>query len=289
MPRWSVVSLSVSDWFAMSLLNVFRVSRSAVFVLVYLIYLVLFQGFVQRFILVPLAWAFPVLTDRILSPWSRMQARVPLALLRGIAGVRLSIDGAIGPENRVVIMNHQSLLDIILGVRLIPRFLVLIPTRRRYEFGIPGISVYLRLARFPLVSQTRKSVRADLEMLAAAAERARLGQTSILIFPEGHRTKDGSILPFMTRGLRVVLARAPLPVYCIVADGMWHIRTLADTLIRVAGSRIQIRIIGPFHPPAAEADIPAFLDFVRDRMIATLEDIRSASHPQSAPLLRDAV
>ena len=255
----------------------FRVSRSALFVLVYLIYLVLFMGFVQRFILVPLAWVFPVLTARLLVPWSLLQARVPLALLRGIAGVRLTIEGAIGPENRLVIMNHQSLLDIIIGVRLVPGYLTLIPTRRRYEWGIPGISVYLRLARFPLISQTRKDIRSDLEMLAGAADRSRRGEASILIFPEGHRTNDGSILPFMTRGLKVVLTRAPLPVYCIVGDGMWHLRTLADTMVRASGANIQVRVIGPFQPPSAESDLPAFLDFVRERMIATLEDIRAAA------------
>jgi len=247
------------------------------------------MGFVQRFILVPLAWIFPVLTDRLLIPWSHMQAWVPLALLRGIAGVRLSIDGAIGPENRLVIMNHQSLLDICIGVLLMPVYLTLIPTRRRYAWGIPGISVYVRLARYPLISQTRKGVRADLEMLADAADRSRRAEASILIFPEGHRTHDGSILPFMNRGLRVVLARAPLPVYCIVCDGMWHLRTLADTMVRAAGSQIHVRIIGPFQPPAQESEVPAFLDSVRERMIATLEEMRAGSRQQTSPLLRDAV
>ena len=267
----------------------FRVSRSAAFVLVYLIYLVLFMGFVQRFILVPLAWGFPVLTDRLLAPWSRLQAHVPLALLRGIAGVRMTFEGAIGPENRLVIMNHQSLIDIVLGVKLVPGYLTLIPARRRYQWGIPGVSVYLRLARFPLISQKRKDIRTDLEMMADAADRSRRGEASMLIFPEGHRTKDGSILPFMTRGLRLVLSRAPLPVYCIVGDGMWHIRTLADTMVRVAGTHIHVRIIGPFQPPAADADVPAFLDHVREQMIATLEDIRRGTRARTSQLLRDAV
>ena len=266
----------------------FRVARSAAFFLVYLIYLVLFQGFVQRFILVPLAWVFPVLTRRLLIPWGHFQSRVPLALLRVIAGVRLSVEGRIGPENRLVIMNHQSVLDILLGVRLIPG-LVIIPARRRYQYGIPGISVYLRLCRFPVISQTRKDLRADMEMMEETAERARRAEATVLIFPEGHRTKDGSILPFMTRGLRMVLARAPLPVYCIVGDGMWHIRTLADSFLRVADTHIRVRIIGPFHPPAADADMPAFLEFVRERMIATLEDIRAVARHQPSTLLRDAV
>lgn len=266
--------------------RVTRVARSAAFVLAYLTYLVFFMGFIQRFILVPLAFGFPALTTRLLGPWSRLQSRSPLQLLRIIGGVQVLVDGAIGPENRLVIMNHQSLIDIVIGLRASPGNLTLIPTRKRYARGIPGVSMFLRLARYPLISQTRKSIRADLAVLEEAAERCRREKLSLLIFPEGHRTKDGSILPFMTRGLRVVLSRAPLPVYCIVADGMWQVRTLADTAFRVAGSKIQVRIIGPFQPPAEESQIPEFLTLLRNRMIETLDDIRAGVAPRPArPLL----
>lgn len=247
------------------------------------------MGFAQRFILVPLAWAFPVLTDRLLFPWSHWNALVPLTLLRVIAGVRVSVQGAIGPENRIVVMNHQSMVDILLAVKLVPRPLAIIPARRRYEFGIPGVSVYLRLARFPLISQKRKTLREDMEELSAGAERCRRGEATMVIFPEGHRTRDGNIMPFMTRGLTLMLSKAPLPVYCIVGDGMWHMRTLAESLVRTAGSQIQVRIIGPFEPPRAMDEIPAFIESVRERMIATLNDMRSSSAKAASPLLRDAV
>lgn len=247
------------------------------------------MGFVQRFILVPLAWGFPVLTDRILLPWSRMQARVPMVLLQAMAGVKVSVEGAIGPENRLVIMNHQALIDIVLAVWLVPGNLTLIPARKRYQWGIPGISVYLRLARYPVISQTRQSLKSDLASLAEAADRTRRGEATLVIFPEGHRTKDGNILPFMTRGLRLVMSRAPLPVYCIVADGMWHARTLVDSMAHLADTHVRIRIIGPFQPPAAESDMQGFLEFVRGRMIAALEDMRSANSSASPSLVRNAV
>lgn len=252
---------------------------------VYVVYLILFMGFVQRIILVPLAWAFPVLTLRLLGPWSRMQARVPLVLMRVIAGVRVTVDGRIGPENRVVIMNHQSLFDVCIGITENPGKLLLIPTRKRYARGIPGISVFIRLCGFPLITQTRKSIRADLAAIADAAERCRRGEASFFVFAEGHRSKDGSILPFMTRGLRIVLSRAPLPVYCMVGDGLWHIRTLADTLSRAAGSTVRVRIIGPFQPPATEAELPDFLEFLREQMIATLNDIRHGAGPAGSSTL----
>jgi 1-acyl-sn-glycerol-3-phosphate acyltransferase len=252
-----------------------RATRSAVFVLVYLAYLVLFMGFVQRFILIPLAWVFPVQSARFLVPWSRFQAAAPLVLLRIIAGVRISIEGTIGPENRVVIMNHQSVLDALIAYRVNKGYLMLIPTRSRYAYGLPGVSPFIRMAGFPLISQTRQSLKADLQAIADAADRCRRGEASFFIFPEGHRSKDGSILPFMIRGLRIVLTHAPLPVYCIVGDGMWHIRTIADTFTKVAGTRIRVRIIGPFQPPAEESEIPDFVASLRDRMIETLDDMRA--------------
>ena len=233
------------------------------------------MGFVQRFILIPLAWVFPVQSARFLVPWSRFQAAAPLVLLRIIAGVRISIDGAIGPENRVVIMNHQSELDALIAYKVNTGYLMLIPTRSRYAWGLPGVSPFIRVAPFPLVAQTRQSLRADLDAFAEAADRCKRGEASFFIFPEGHRSKDGSILPFMIRGLRLVLTHAPLPVYCIVGDGMWHIRTVADTFTKAAGTRIRVRIIGPFQPPAEESEIPDFVASLRNRMIETLDDMRA--------------
>lgn len=266
--------------------NLLRILRSAVFVVVYLTYLVLFMGFVQRFILIPLALLFPVQTTRFLGTWSRLQAKVSLFFLRSLAGVKVTYQGEIPLQNRVVIMNHQSVLDVLIGVRVNPGDLMLIPTRRRYAWGVPGFSPFVRLAGYPLISQNRKRIREDLAELEVAAERCRRGEASFLVYPEGHRTKDGSIQPFMTRGLRVVLSRAPLPVYCVVADGMWHVRTLKDLFTKVGGSHIRARVIGPYAPPSDEAEIPAFLENVRQQMILTLEAIRSGSDRSMSPAVR---
>lgn len=263
-----------------------RMLRSAVFVVVYLLYLFLFMGFVQRFILIPLALLFPVRTTRFLGSWSRLQAKVSLLLLRSLAGVKVTYQGVIPPQNRVVIMNHQSVLDVLVGVRVNPGDLMLIPTRRRYAWGVPGFSPFVRLAGYPLISQDRKRIREDLAELDVAAERCRRREASFLVYPEGHRTRDGSIQPFMTRGLRVVLSRAPLPVYCVVADGMWHVRTLKDLFTKVGGSHIRARVIGPYQPPPDEADIPPFLEHVRQQMILTLEAIRSGSDGLTSPAVR---
>jgi 1-acyl-sn-glycerol-3-phosphate acyltransferase len=251
-----------------------RAFRSAIFVLVYLAYVTLVMGLGQRLIVIPLTWLLPASRARILAPWFRFNARNTLWILKILAGVTVSVEGAIAPGSCTVVMNHQSLIDIPIGFSIVPGPLPLIPTRRRYARGIPGVSPLVRVARLPLVGQTKKDIRADLAMITEAAERTRASETSFFIFPEGHRTTDGSIMPFMTRGLTIALSRIPHPVYCVVADGMWQSRTLADTMVRVAGSQIHVRIIGPFAPPAHEADIPAYITTLRDRMIATMDEMR---------------
>lgn len=256
------------------MLRLARAARSVVFVAVYLAYLILVMGLGQRLIVIPLTWLLPASAAKILAPWFRFNARNTLRILGVLAGVRVSVEGTIGPGSCIVVMNHQSLIDIPIGFSIVPGPLPLIPTRRRYAWGIPGVSPLIRVGRLPLIGQTKKDLKADLAMVTEAAERTRAGETSFFIFPEGHRTKDGSILPFMTRGLTIALTRIPHPVYCVVTDGMWRARTLADTMVRVAGSRVRVRIIGPFQPPQEEAGIPAFITFLRERMVATLDEMR---------------
>lgn len=237
-------------------------------------YVSLFMGLGQRLIVIPVTWLMPTRVAEILAPWFRLNARNTLRLLRVVAGVKVIIEGAVGPGSCIVVMNHQSLLDVPIGFHVVPGPLPLVPTRRRYAWGIPGISPLIRVARLPLIGQTRKDAKADLEMVAEAVERTRRGETSFFVFPEGHRTRDGSILAFMPRGLTMAITGSRRPVYAVVSDGMWQARTLAETMTRVAGSQVRVRILGPFDPPAEDADVPAFVISLRNRMIDTLADMR---------------
>lgn len=242
--------------------------------LVYAVFITLVMGGGQRLLIIPLCRLRPSASTRIFAAWIRFMGRSTLALLQRLAGVRLTVDGQTGAHSCIVLMNHQSLLDIPIGAVTVRGPLPLIPTRRRYARGIPGVSVYVRNAGFPLISQSREDRKADLAGMLEAARRTAAGETSLLIFPEGHRSKDGSILPFMPGGLQIALSRASRPVYCIVGDGMWRIRTFADMFTRIADTRVQVRVLGPFDPPATAEDIPAFIEDLRARMIQTLEELR---------------
>jgi 1-acyl-sn-glycerol-3-phosphate acyltransferase len=253
-----------------------RAVRSLTFILLYCLYVLLVIGGGQRLVIWPLITIFPKRRRAIVRWWLRFNARATFALARGIGGLRLTIEGRIPPEPVVVIMNHQSVLDIPLGVLLTPGPYPIIPTRDRYGKRIPGIAPLTRIAEYPLVSQGRTAKREELLALKAAADKVHAGDNSLVIFPEGHRTRYGEIAPFMKSGLSLILPRARRPVYCIVADGMWHARTIWDAMLRFAGLRVHARVIGPFDPPTRE-EADGFLDGLRERMIAEIEDMRRAS------------
>ena len=241
-------------------------------------------GLGQRLLLWPMIALFPARRQSLVRAWLRAHARGTLALARVLAGVRVRVAGAVAAESCVVVMNHQSVLDIPIGLALVPGPYPLIPTRDRYRRGIPGISPLTRLARFPFVAQGRTLTREELRALLAAADLVAEGEQSLLIFPEGHRTRDGNIGPFMRSGLRLVLKRARRPVYCVVTDGVaesgaTQARTFADALTRFAGTRVRVTVLGPFPPPErTDAAVDAFIDQLHARMTAALAELRASPH-----------
>lgn len=252
-----------------------RIARSFTYFAVAMLWLVLPLGLGQRLTLWPLTALFPRRRDTMLQRWIQFHARVVMRLARIIAGIRVRRHGALAPGASVVLMNHQSVLDVPALYAMVPRPLLLVPTRDRYAHTVPGVSFLLRLARMPLVTQKRERAAADLEQIARAADRVAAGKASIGIYPEGHRTRDGEIGPFMQRGLLAILRRAPgVPVYCVVGDGMWGARTMAEAAYRMAGARIDLVVLGPFAAPADAAAIPAFIDSLRDRMVDALARLR---------------
>jgi 1-acyl-sn-glycerol-3-phosphate acyltransferase len=253
-----------------------RAVRSLTFILLYSLYVLLVIGAGQRLVIWPLITILPKRRRAIVRAWLQFNARSTFALARGVGGLRLTILGEIPKDPVVVVMNHQSILDIPLGVLMTPGPYPIIPTRDRYAKGVPGISPLARLARFPFLSQGRTATREELLALKGAADSVAAGTNSLLIYPEGHRTRLGQVAPFMKSGLSLILPRANRPVYCIVADGMWHARTFGDAALRFAGLRVTARVLGPFAPPG-RGDVDEFLDELRARMIEAIEELRRQS------------
>jgi len=259
-----------------------RELRSGAFFASFACYAIIVIGLGQRLLLWPAIVLLPRYRTAMVGAWLRFHAQATLWMARVVAGVRFSIHGAIPPESCIVVMNHQSVLDIPIGLSLIQGPQAIIPTRDRYRRGIPAVSPLARLAKFPFVSQGASLSRAELRALVQAVDRVDRGEVCLLIFPEGHRTRDGGIGRFMRGGLRIALRRARRPVYCVVVDGMTSARTTREALAQVAGNSVTVAIVGPFPPPAdrSPASTDRFIDMLHDTMTNALARMRGRPTPE---------
>ena len=134
-----------------------RATQSLLFAVIYSIYLLAVMLPAQWLVLRPLCALNPLRRPAILRGWFRLQADWVLGMARRLGGVRFDVQGALPPVPLIVVMNHQSLLDIPVAVSLLRGPYPIIPTRDRYTRWIPGISGLARLAGFP--SLNRNSTR----------------------------------------------------------------------------------------------------------------------------------
>lgn len=243
------------------------------FFFVYAIFTLTIFELGQRIVIWPAVLLRPAKRRAIVRAWLRFLARASLGISRVAGGVRVTVHGTPPTESCLLVMNHQSLLDIPIAVYLANGPQSVIPTRERYGRGIPGISFLTKLGGFPLVTQQPRPSKAEVAGLFRAANELANGETTLIIYPEGHRTTDGSIFPFMRSGLRLLLQRAHQPIYYVVSDGLWHARTLKESLHSFANSNVHVEIRGPF-PPPDKSSLDAFIDELHSRMTATLAEMR---------------
>jgi 1-acyl-sn-glycerol-3-phosphate acyltransferase len=175
-------------------------------------------------------------------------------------------------EPSLILMNHQSLLDIVtttlMGDPYVPAF---VPRRRYARWFVPLVGGSIWLLRCPVVDPKRDPDGAIAAMRRAATEQLH----GILVFPEGHRSLDGQVRPFKTAGTVAILGERRLPVYAVVTDGFWFGRRLVDFLINVHRLRGRTEVLGPFSPPEDPAQIPAFIQSIHDVIVDRLTGIRS--------------
>ncbi|MDX1447856.1 MAG: lysophospholipid acyltransferase family protein [Acidimicrobiia bacterium] len=200
--------------------------------------------------------------------------RTLTALFR-ICGTRLELERppSIEPHTGyAIISNHQSLFDIaIIGGRLFTNFPKYV-AKKELGRGIPSISLNLQKGGNGLIDREdrRQALAAIRDMAATAQER----NVSVVIFPEGTRSRDGELGEFKRAGSVMLLRSADsLPVVPMAIDGAW--RLLAHNMLPVPfGCTVRVRFGDPI--PRTPGDADEMLQQAEAFISATLAEWRQA-------------
>lgn len=163
-----------------------------------------------------------------------------------ISGVRFDVEGLDHFEPTgayIFVSNHQSMYDIpIFGgilVRNFPKYVAKQSLARR----IPSISLNLRRGGNALIDRDDKDHA--LAAIAEMAENCQRRDVSAVIFPEGTRSRDGSLGGYRSAGLGALMEGAPdLEIIPAVIDGSWKV--FANNMFPIPfGTKVRIKFGEP--------------------------------------------
>ena len=221
---------------------------------------------------VPVVALHPGRAHEFGTRWVSWIARTLVSCCR-LGGATFDIEGEIDcAQAGVVIMNHQSVLEIaplihILRPRL-PRFVA----RARYARWIPTVSRAIHYLDCIVIDPRRDRAGAVLAIKRAADQGLK---HAVMLFPEGHRTTDGEIAPFRPAGMIALLHGRPMPVWTIVSDGFWTLRKVKDTFFGLGSIRGRMKVVERAMSPENPDELEAFVEERRQNMIRELAKMRA--------------
>jgi lysophosphatidate acyltransferase len=155
-----------------------------------------------------------------------------------LSGCRLTVTGKehLNPcRPAIYIVNHTSLLDLFIALRLMPYGTVGLIKKEVVFYPLFG-QLYL-LSGHPRVDRSHHaSAVASMRSLGEFVKRARL---SIFMSPEGTRSRSGRLLPFK-KGLVHLALQTGLPVVPIVIHGAHRAWTRGSLSVRGVPIRVEV-------------------------------------------------
>lgn len=202
------------------------------------------------------------------------------ALIKTYRGFTIDIEDRVGrdlPERFILVANHQSIVDIpVLGLLFGARKLRFV-AKKELDHGVPLVSQALRLQEHCFVTRRGGDPGQALRALDRYAVRCRINGKCPVIFPEGTRSRDGSLGSFHTGGLKRVLAAESIPIVVVALDGGSRIHGIKTIMKNLKGAWYHVRIAGVLPPPEGKQGVVAAGAKSRELIEEALRDWRGGA------------
>ena len=184
----------------------------------------------------------------------------------GTTGTRVKIQGLRNlnrHQSYIIVSNHQSNFDIFALLGYLP--IQFRWTAKAELFRLPFLG--WAMSRIGYIPIERDSPKKAYRSMLQAAEKVREG-VSVMIFPEGTRSPDGSLQPFK-KGLFLVALKSQAPILLVAIRGTGKIMQKGDW--RTHPGKVDIIIAPPIEtagmPPERERELS---DHVRNTLMKYL-------------------
>ena len=173
---------------------------------------------------------------------SNLYVRVLARVCIWLAGIRLEITGMEHLDLRrpaLYVCNHVSLLDILIAMRILP--LGTTAVAKKEIAWVPFVGwVYLLSGSLRVDRSSRAEAVAALRRQGTWVRRLRV---SIIIWPEGTRSRTGRLLPFK-KGFAHLALQTGLPIVPIVVAGAHKVWSAEGFDFR-PGTAVRVEVVAP--------------------------------------------
>ncbi len=219
-------------------------------------------------IVIIVGWVNPAsaIHDRIVQHWSGLFLRIPPVRVR-VEGVEL-----VDPDQRyVVASNHLSMFDIPLLFHHLPlhgRFL-----SKKEVFRIPLVGHAMRT--IGIIEIDRQAGGSSRQAIADGVKIAAERGYSLLVFPEGTRSRSGEFLPFKKGAFRIAIDTG-LPLLPVVIEGTDRVQQPEKKVFH--RGEVTLRVLAPIDTTSMtnKDDLNPLCEQVETEMATTYAELQAA-------------
>ena len=168
------------------------------------------------------------------------------------------------PKTFMLIANHQSIQDIPLLIWAFPDNELRFCAKDSLFKMVPMVSIMLRIQQHGRID--RHGNAADtMKTLERVASKSKNGYCPV-VFPEGTRSKDGSLGPFHNGAVRKMLNTNSIPVVTAAIEGGWRVGDVKGLITNMSNFDYHVRILDVHEAPESKKEIQDIVDKSRKKI-----------------------
>lgn len=207
-------------------------------------------------ITIVLMYAFRNHTHPIRRAWGKLQTF--------LMGFSISQKGEASPQTTLLVMNHQSLVDIVALETIYPKNLCWIAKKE-----IEDIPLFGHIIPAPrMISIDRKDKRSIIKMIKEGKERIAEGRV-LAMFPEGTRGRGDKLLKFQS-GAKVLAEKLDLIVQPAIIVGARHV--FDSQSVDAHAGEVKVIYLDPIDPKADELWFEKMHEAMKQRLALELAE-----------------